>query len=69
MPRPPIESEAKLDKPTSDEIRTFLGAFDRLSAFEAQTRMVRGYGAFTDAEVPIPACVKVIDYLKALAAE
>lgn len=53
-----------VDKPSPEEIKTFLEVFDTLSGFEAQTRFVRGYGAFNEKDLPFPAVKKVYAWLK-----
>lgn len=51
--------------PAPTEILYFIQVFDRLSLFEAQSRHVRGYGAFgPDTPLPIPEVITVLDWLK-----
>lgn len=54
--------------PTISELKRFLDVFNSLDEFEAQTRHLRGYGAFDkDTPMPIPEVVKVIAWLRAMA--
>lgn len=58
-----------MDQPSKEEIRVFLAAFDKLDSFEAQQRTVRGHGAFNPNELPIPACVTVVKWLRVIATQ
>ena len=50
--------------PSKQVLKRFLEVFDKLCAFEAETRMVRGYGVFTEEEIPIPEVVTVRQWLE-----
>ena len=52
------------DRPTKDETLIFLEVFDRLAQFEAEQRMIRGYGVFKTQELPIPEVVVTLNWLK-----
>jgi hypothetical protein len=52
--------------PSSEEIKRFLEVFDTLCQFEALSRKVRGYGAFSEDEIPSPEVIKVCNWLKEL---
>jgi hypothetical protein len=64
IPMPPEENTQKLPEPSVDEIHEFLDAFKKLDEFECRTRLIRGHGAFNSAELPIPAVVTVMVWLK-----
>lgn len=49
---------------TAEEKRQALDAIQRLCNFEAQTRQIRGYGAFKLEELPIPGLVKLCRILE-----
>ena len=55
-------------KPTVKDIKKFLEIFDKLCKFEASQRIIRGYGCFSEAEIPFKEVVKVISWLKSKAA-
>jgi hypothetical protein len=48
------------------DFRTFVNVFEALEAFEAQSRLVRGYGAFAEHELPFEEVQRVIAWMKAL---
>jgi len=52
--------------PTPSELQTYLDVVDRLSTFETSQRLIRGYGAFTEADCikVSPAVMKVTAWLK-----
>lgn len=52
-----------MNQPSPNEVAEFLGAYERLSKFEATHRLIRGHGAFDAKELPIPACIKTIKWL------
>ena len=53
--------------PTKAEIAEFIEVFGKLSNFEAQTRLIRGYGAFSPQEIEDlqPRMTKIIEWLRA----
>lgn len=51
-------------QPLPEDIRDFIGVFERLELFEAQSRLIRGSGAFRNVDLPIPAVGRVLDWLK-----
>lgn len=55
-----------MDQPSSADIQEFLAIFSKLESFEACQRVVRGYGAFKENELPIPACRTVMSWLRAI---
>ena len=55
------------ETPTPAEIAAFVDVFAKLETFEAQSRHVRGYGAFgPDTTLPIPGVAKVLSWLKGM---
>lgn len=52
--------------PTPEEIKLFCDAFDALAQFEAEHRMIRRYGCFTEESVKEvqPTCMKVLEWLR-----
>jgi hypothetical protein len=49
-----------------DDLKTFVGVFDRLCVFESDQHRIRGYGAFTEEErkrFPLPEVTEFIDWL------
>lgn len=56
-------------KPTKAEIAAFVQVFDLLSSFEAQQRQFRARGLFKEGDLPIPAIVTVLAWLRAEATE
>jgi hypothetical protein len=54
-------------RPTSDEIRQFLDVWVELCDFEAAQRLIRRQGILEESVVlPIPACVRVHEWLQVL---
>jgi hypothetical protein len=54
-------------QPTPDEIREFLDIWVQLCEFEAAQRLTRRQGIFDDSvALPIPACVRVHEWLQGL---
>jgi hypothetical protein len=49
--------------PTVNELEKFLDAIERLSLFEAEQKMIRGYGV--DLPRPMPEFVKIVSWLRA----
>ena len=49
---------------TTEEKKDALHAIKRLCQFEAETRQIRGYGAFELSELPVPALVKLCRILE-----
>ena len=58
------------DFPSASDIARFLEVFQALDSFESGQRMMRGYGVFDPAttELPDPATVRTIAWLRGLAA-
>ena len=56
-----------MSQPSKEEILKFLSVLYDLENFEAQTRQVRGYGAFREADLPIHEFTVVTAWLKSLA--
>lgn len=52
--------------PTAVELCEFLSVYERLEKFEVQQRCIRGYGAFDESDLPIPAAQKVIGWLRSM---
>ena len=63
------ESRDAAETPTPAEIAAFVETFGKLDAFEAQSRQVRGYGAFgPEMPLPIPGVAKVLAWLNGMSA-
>lgn len=54
---------------TKEEMKQALDAIIRLCNADGTQRMIRGYGAFKDEEMPVPGLVKLIEWLKKEALE
>ena len=52
------------DMPSGADFREFIRTFQRLDAFEARERAIRGRGAFRDDELPIRGAARVIEWLE-----
>ena len=63
MPKP----TEKTPMPEKEEIHAFLGIVERLSRFEAESRLIRGAGIFREEELPHPASVNVLAWLRSIA--
>lgn len=55
-----------MKQPYKKEIKEYLELSQRLEAFEAGQRMIRGYGVFSDDELPVPVYQKVTKWLESL---
>ena len=53
-------------QPNKDSLRKFLEIFETLNAFEANQRIIRGYGAFREEDCPMPEAVEVLQWLRFL---
>ena len=62
-------SKRKSAPPPKAIIARFLEVWERLAKFEANQRAIRGYGAFEEKDLPIPAAITVIQWLKNLAGQ
>jgi len=56
-------------QPTPEEIKKFLDIVSKLDNFEAEHRMIRGWGILSDETLPIPEVVTVMNWLKGLIGE
>lgn len=58
MPRAPAPI------PQKEDMQKFLKVFDALSLFESHCRIARGYGAFSQNEVPCESTVRVVEWMR-----
>ena len=58
-----------METPSKQELKVFLEVLTKLSLFEANHRLLRGWGEFKEEECPIPEVTVVSDWLRSLIEE
>jgi hypothetical protein len=58
-----------MNQPSPKTIARFVQVFETLSHFESSHRFTRKYGAFKEAELPIPEVVETLGWLRILSSD